>query len=177
MKSSEDYSNPNDYEISLKSHFSIEFIFQSFLNTYSNSSIILLIDETNLFPISIEIETADLKQVHLLIWRNKIRDLIQDWSDQIGSPIYYISAEYSQLNSNSFFVFPNQGMIAWLQYRHLIDLKNSIFVYEKENANVFTSLGLRFVISSVDLFADNLWDLPSRLFYFIYFYLFIYYHF
>ena len=162
-----DYSNPNDFEMQLiDEKLSIENNLKLFLESFNDNGIILFyIDETKLFHLAMEKEFPELREVLLISWRNKIKDLIQIWSEEIKKPIYYFIADYNpiHLNLKPYFLFPNAGAIAWLQYRHKINLKKSFFATLEEYFATFEELGLKNVISGLGFFQDNSLDFASKL--------------
>eukprot|EP01127_Copromyxa_protea_P024030 TRINITY_DN9289_c0_g1_i1.p1 TRINITY_DN9289_c0_g1~~TRINITY_DN9289_c0_g1_i1.p1 ORF type:complete len:502 (-),score=69.82 TRINITY_DN9289_c0_g1_i1:35-1540(-) len=127
----------------------------------SDARVVVVIDETAIFPSNIQ--TADVEdQVQLISdYRAQISSALIDLA--LSTPFYFICAEYGSFEPNSFFRLPQDGMIAWAQFRHKIDLQKSVFVVpDIVTGNSDVMQGLPF-IEAAKLFEVTGWDVKSKI--------------
>jgi len=94
--------------------------------------------------------------------RKKILQCFKDL--HLSVPLYYLSASYEVLQPEHFFRPPNPGMIAWLQYRHRIDLNHSLFITDSDSmqgTNLAMMAGVT-TCSAANFFGLTGWSLMSK---------------
>lgn len=99
--------------------------------------------------------------------RKLFRSAIQELKQRV--PVYYLVAEYDCFQPGHFFLFPNPGMVAWLQQRHFISLDSSLLVADSSSklcGQMAIAIGLNH-IKDEDLFNQNGWTVSSKMYPFI----------
>lgn len=96
-------------------------------------------------------------------YRDQLRQLLKNI--QAPVPIYYLVSEYGAFEAKSFFRLPQPGMIAWLQYRHQIDLSKSVFVTEHLSGldRLSAHCGVKY-IAAQHFFEMSGWDVSTKMF-------------
>lgn len=75
--------------------------------------------------------------------------------------VFYLRSDYDLMDPKHFFRPPQPGMIAWCQYRHVIDLHNSYFL-SSNWAALAKHVGLKFCPAH-EMFKKSSWNPSSKL--------------
>lgn len=71
-----------------------------------------------------------------------------------------MKCEYDAFESKSFFRLPQCGMVAWLQYRHKINLNYTCFI--ASNNALAKYIGIRYFPAS-EMMKTSTWNAASKL--------------
>jgi hypothetical protein len=136
-------------------------ILMEWAEMFPDGRIIVLVDESSCFPTSLGLIRDKAAEVRKKT--EKLRSLLRTALSalDIVLPIYYLRAEYDVFENTHFFRPPRPGMVAWLQYRHRLDLDKCLYVYA-EKSDLPSSLGL-LNASSLDFLQTNGWKLASKM--------------
>jgi len=141
-------------------------ILQEYLEStkQSNTRVIILIDESSLFPTTLELLRSELLQQKKAIdhFRNQVRSNITQLASFIKEPIFYMIAAYNMFAEKDFFRIPNPGMVAWLQFRHQIDLNQAIYVGSSITKSFCERMGITFCDGEM-FFKSSGWSVSSKI--------------
>ncbi|KYR00146.1 hypothetical protein DLAC_03298 [Tieghemostelium lacteum] len=110
-----------------------------------NRRILIFIDETSLFPSSLDLDSESHYQSE---YRSEVKDCVKDLSNLVGFPIYYLLCPKQVQDEHDFFRIPNLGLFAWAQYRHRISMSASTFIIDDNDVKFITTLPFNVLLAS-----------------------------